>query len=256
MTSVPEQPVQQPPPVQRLRVRYAKRGRLRFTSHRDFGRALERAVRRAGLPVAYSSGFHPHLRISYANASPTGASSEAEYLELGLNAPCDPDVVRRQLDAALPDGLDILEVVVAVPGALADRLEAGRWYVELPGVGVERASAAVARFLAADTVQVERMTKRGLRAFDCRDAVVSLVARSGGEKGQECAILDVVVRHGTPAVRPDDILAGLLEIADLALPAPPRQTRIAQGPLDPVTGSVGDPLELDRDAPASPPGDR
>jgi len=53
-------------------VRYAKRGRLRFTSHRDFGRAFERAVRRAGVPIAFSSGFSPHPRISYAGAASTG----------------------------------------------------------------------------------------------------------------------------------------------------------------------------------------
>ena len=81
---MPEPPVQQAPPVQRLRIRYAKRGRLRFTSHRDFSRAFERAVFRARIPMAYSSGFNPHPRISYAGAAPTGSASEAEYLEIGL----------------------------------------------------------------------------------------------------------------------------------------------------------------------------
>ena len=76
--------------MQRLRIRYAKRGRARFTSHRDFGRAFERALRRAGVPMAYSSGFSPHPRISYANASPTGAASEAEYLEIGLAEAAHP----------------------------------------------------------------------------------------------------------------------------------------------------------------------
>ena len=84
------QPEQHAPPVQRLRIKYAKRGRARFTSHRDFGRAFERALRRAAVPMAYSSGFSPHPRISYANAAPTGAASEAEYLEIGLAAACDP----------------------------------------------------------------------------------------------------------------------------------------------------------------------
>ncbi|HPB72038.1 MAG TPA: TIGR03936 family radical SAM-associated protein, partial [Phycicoccus sp.] len=56
-----------PPPVQRLRIRYAKRGRMRFSSTRDIARALERALRRAGIPMAFSAGFHPHPRISYAN---------------------------------------------------------------------------------------------------------------------------------------------------------------------------------------------
>ena len=100
------------------------------------------------------------------------------------------------------------------------------------------------------------MTKKGLRTFDCRAAVVSLAARAGRVDDQECAILDVVVRHGTPAVRPDDILAGLREIAGLVAPVPPLQTRIAQGPLDAETGLVGDPLGHDRDATAPAHGDR
>lgn len=241
-------PAQQPPPVQKLRIRYAKRGRLRFTSHRDFGRAFERAIRRAGLPIASSSGFSPHPRISYANASPTGAESEAEYLEIGLTEHRDPEAIRSALDRALPAGLDIIEVVVAGPGALADRLEAGRWRVTLYGVTVEEASGAVEKFLAADVVEVERMTKRGLRTFDCRGAVVSLSVAASGSGIAKCAILEAVVRHGTPAVRPDDILAGLRQVADLVAPVPPLQSRIAQGPLDSETGHVGDPLGADRDA--------
>jgi radical SAM-linked protein len=255
-----DQPAQQPPPVQRLRVRYAKRGRLRFTSHRDFSRAFERATRRAGLPIAFSSGFSPHPRISYANASPTGAASEAEYLEIALAQALDPDQVRAALDAALPPGLDVVDVVVASGGALADRLEAGVWKVELPGVPVEIAQAAVDAFLARDAVEVERMTKRGVRAFDCRGAVVRLGARVGpaseGADVSTCAILDLVVRHGQPSVRPDDILAGLHHVSGLVAPEPPRQTRIAQGPLDPETGVVGDPLQPDRDATATAVRDR
>jgi len=72
------------PAVQRLRVHFAKRGRLRFTSHRDFQRVFERAVRRAGVPVAYSAGFSPHPKISYIGAAATGSASEAEYLEISL----------------------------------------------------------------------------------------------------------------------------------------------------------------------------
>ena len=107
-----------PPPapaVQKLRVRYAKRGRLRFSSTRDFQRALERALRRADVPMAFSAGFHPHPKISYANAAPTGTASEAEYFEISVTERVDPESVRDALDEALPEGLDVLEVVEAGP---------------------------------------------------------------------------------------------------------------------------------------------
>jgi len=218
---------------------------MRFTSHRDFGRAFERAVRRAQLPVAYSSGFSPHPRISYAGASPTGSSSSAEYLELALTRHCDVGQLGEALDAALPQGLDVLTVVPAGPGALADRLEASDWQVLLPGVPPAEAHRAVATFLRADVVDVTRKTKKGLRSFDCRAAVVVLEAGPvalAPEAGSECAILRLVLRHGTPSVRPDDVLAGLGEVAGFSAPVPPLSDRVAQGPLDAATGTVGDPF--------------
>lgn len=242
-----------PPPaptVQRLRVHYAKRGRLRFSSHRDFQRAWERALRRADVPVAYSAGFTPHPKVSYANAAPTGSASEAEYLEIGLASPCDPDRLRLALDESLPPGLDVLEIVEAAGTALADRLEASRWLLVLPGLEQATADAAAATFLAAEVVEVSRVMKAGIRRMDARAAVVRLAtgsadllpAASEPVDLARCAILDLVVRHVTPGVRPDDVLTGLRDLTDLVLPMPVQQTRLAQGPLHPQTGDVGDPL--------------
>ena len=107
---------------------------MRFASHRDIARAVERGVRRAGLPIAYSAGFTPHPKISYAGAAPTGTASEAEYLELSLTGACAVSEVRERLDAALPDGIDVIEVMQAPPSLGALRLEASLWQVVLPGV--------------------------------------------------------------------------------------------------------------------------
>ena len=230
-----------PPPVQRLRLRYAKRGRLRFSSTRDFQRALERALRRAAVPMAFSSGFHPHPRISYANAAPTGMASEAEYVEIALVERADPEAVRRALDAALPDGLDIDQVVEADSSqrtSLADLLQASEWRIELPGVSRAEADAVRAEFLGLDTATVTRMTKSGEKELDARAVVVSLDVVNTHDA--PCAILRMVVRHTTPAVRPDDILTALCRYAHLTLQSPPSVTRLAQGPL---TGAgVADPL--------------
>ena len=234
------------PVVQRLRLRYAKRGRLRFSSGRDFQRALERALRRAEIPMAYSAGFSPHPKISYANAAPTGVASEAEYVELGVAHRCDPERVRAALDAALPPGLDVVEVVEAATPDFANRLEASVWQVELPGVAPAPAAAALAAFLAESQVEVERMTKNGLRAFDARGAVISAVVEPTAPGEPDCAILTVVVRHGTPSVRPDDVLTALRRVADLVPPKPPRVTRLAQGPLDETGTTVTDPFAPDR----------
>jgi radical SAM-linked protein len=236
-----DQPEQQAPPVQRLRIRYAKRGRLRFTSHRDFSRAFERAIFRARVPMAYSSGFNPHPRISYAGAAPTGSASEAEFLEIALAQVVDPADIHAALSEALPDGLDIVEVVESPGGGLADLLEASRWQVDLE-LPLEQAQTAVTAFLAAESVTVERMTKKGLREFDCRAAVLSLSA----EEGERGSRLDLVLRHGTPAVRPDDVLSGLARTSGVELTQAPLLTRLTQGPLDPETGAIGDALRSGR----------
>jgi radical SAM-linked protein len=243
--------------VQRIRLRYTKRGRLRFTSHRDFQRAFERALRRAEVPMAYSAGFTPHPKVSYANAAPTGTGSEAEYLEIALTEARDPEKLRLLLDESLPAGLDIVDAVEARTSGLADRLTASVWELRLDGVEPARAGEAVAAFNSAEAVEVQRRTKNGMRTFDARSAVVDLAAHADLETqsdpadrptDQPCAILRLVVRHVTPAVRPDDVLSGLRAVADLAPPVPAAVTRLAQGLFDEETGTVTDPLAPDREA--------
>lgn len=219
--------------VQRLRIRYAKRGRLRFTSHRDFARAFERALRRAAVPMAYSAGFSPHPKISYAGAAPTGVASEAEYLEIALAEQREPNWVRDALDAALPPGLDIVEVVEAAAPALADRIEASHWRVELPGVDPMDARRAVAAYLALDEAPVDKIMKDGRRTVDTRPPVLSIRVSAAEETdtSPHCAILDLVVRHVQPTVRPDDVLTALRQAAALTTPVTPMVTRLAQGLL-------------------------
>ena len=251
-----------PPVVQRLRIRYAKRGRLRFTSHRDFARAFERALRRAAIPMGYSAGFSPHPKISYVGAAPTGVASEAEYLEIGLAEERDADAVRRDLDAALPPGLDILAVVPTEGSSLPDRIEASWWRIELPQADPTATAEALERFLALDEAPVERLMKDGKRTIDARAAVVALaIADSlpsraadpqlvggggapdadGEARNAPCAIIDLVVRHTTPAVRPDDVLTALRQAAALSTPVTPMVTRLAQGRLDETPPAADEP---------------
>jgi radical SAM-linked protein len=254
------QPTGPPPPpaVQRVRLRYTKRGRMRFASHRDLARTLERAIRRAGVPIAFSAGFTPHPKISYVGAAPTGTASEAEYLEIALTRVVDVEALRAALDAVLPDGVDLVDAVEARTPGFADRMEASAWSIEFPGAGVIELETAVSAFAAAESVTVQRTTKNGVRDVDARAAVVHLATRTapGGPEGAPRAILDLVVQQVIPAVRPDDVLAALRALTGFVAPLPPRSVRVAQGP---TTGesraSVGDPLDPDRQAsPVATPG--
>jgi len=224
--------------VQLLLVKYTKRGRMRFASIRDVQRAMERAVRQAGLPMAHSAGFSPHPKISYASGTQTGVSSEAEYLTLSLTAPVDPAGMRSVLDRALPDGIDVIEVVEDSGGSLNGRLIVSEWLVELPGVAPDAAVAAASAFLAAPEVTVERLTNKGVRRFDARGAVLTLDVspRAREASHHDCAIIRMVVRHTEPAVRPEDVLAGLRLVAGLEPPLAPAVTRLAQGVFGPHDG--------------------
>ncbi len=193
------------------------------------------------MPIAYSAGFSPHPKISYANSAPTGAASEAEYVEIGLTRECDPAGVRAALDEALPPGLDIVDAVVARTPDFAARLEASHWLIELPEVDTQELRRARDLFWGEQSIEVERMAKAGLRRFDARGPVVRVDVGGG-----TCAILEAVVRHVTMSVRPDDVLAALRRVADFEPPVPPRVTRLAQGPLDLATCAVGDPFAPDR----------
>ncbi len=261
------------PIAMKLRVRYAKRGRGRFSSHRDVARAMEWALRRAGIPVALSHGFNPHPRLSWIGAAPTGAASEAEYLEVGVTEALDPAVAAAEIDRVLPEGLGVVDVVAVPAGAtgpaLADLVDASRWLIELPGVHPDALAEGVAALRAADAVEVERMTKNGPRTLDVRAPLVLVEVTPGGvppsgspewaadaapedrqhpARSAVCGTLSAVVRHTTPAVRPDDVLSALRTVADLVPPVPAKATRLAQGRLD-ECGELLDPFEADRPVP-------
>lgn len=226
-------------------MRYAKRGRLRFSSTRDFQRALERAVRRAGVPMAFSAGFHPHPRISYANAAPTGAASEAEYFQLQLTQQCDLEALRAALDESLPQDMAVLRVVEAAPGALADLLQASVWQLDFEGVTLETITDAVATFMDRAELLVTRMTKSGVREFDVRQAVLAsdvVLVRAGDADGRDLVRWTMTIQHATPAVRPIDVMTGLTELTGLQVPRSPLMTRLAQGILE-AGGRVSDPFD-------------
>jgi radical SAM-linked protein len=204
--------------------------------------------------MAFSAGFHPHPKISYAGAAPTGTASDAEYLEISVTERVDPERLRAALDKALPDGLDVIEVVEAGPGSLAERLEASEWELVFPVADAPVVRAAVDAFLSAEETPVTRVFKTGPKTFDARAAVVAAEVRdevrrvADGSGEALYAILRVVVQHTTPVVRPDDILTAMRSVADLESAASPTVTRRAQGLLQTAPAGVADPLAADKGA--------
>jgi radical SAM-linked protein len=205
---------------------------MRFASQLDLARAFERGVRRAGLPIAYSVGFTPHPKISYAGGVPTGVASEAEYLSLALTSRVETAAAQERLNAALPDGIDVITVTEDTGGLPASRLTASEWQVALPGLTPDSVVLVVQKFLALEEAPVERLTSKGMRRMDARSAVVTLDVPGRRDATSGTTVLRMVLRHTVPAVRPDDVLSALRDVSDVIPAALPLViTRLAQGSL-------------------------
>ena len=95
--------------MKRIRIKYRKGEEVKFISHRDLMRAMQRAIRRAELPVIYSQGFNPHMKISWGNALKVGQTSDNEFAEIQVEGYVKPREVMERLNQKLPKGLEILE---------------------------------------------------------------------------------------------------------------------------------------------------
>lgn len=159
-------------------VRFSKTGPLRFVGHLDLARAVDRVVRRAGIPVAYTEGFNPRAKIAFAAPLPVGAAGTAELCAIDLAQSAQADDLAKSLCRELPAGMQIIEVAVRRRGRrspLADLSRAG-YGLRLVRNGVSQAqvSAAVARLLGSDEVPALRRTKRGEQWVNLRPGIVEL----------------------------------------------------------------------------------
>lgn len=190
----------------KLRVRFTKLGKVRFTSHRDVARVWERAVRKAHVPVAYSEGFAPRPRVAFGLALATGAESLAEYLDIDLAAPVDAEALPAQLSAALPDGFDVVAAALVPPGtdSLQQVVTSCGWTIDVPNVDHETAAAAVARLLAAERVVVTRERKGKPVEDDLRPGVLALDVEDAAHPR-----LRAELGAQPRALRPSELLAAL-----------------------------------------------
>lgn len=191
-----------------VRVRIGKGDEIRFVSHLGFMRAFERTVRRARIPVAYSGGYHPHPKISFATALGVGMTSEAEYLDMEL-APADScdlstqDVFER-LQPTAPPGMPVIAVCAAEGGpALASRVEWASYRVDVHADARPELEDAVLEFLSSDSAIAKVNTKSGQRRTDIRPMVREI--RWSGSGALECTL----ACGGRAHLRPQDFIAHL-----------------------------------------------
>jgi radical SAM family uncharacterized protein/radical SAM-linked protein len=205
----------------RFRIVFEKGAGMRFTSHLDLMRTWERTLRRSGLPLAYSQGHHPHLKMSFGPPLPLGFRSRAEVFDLELDRAPATDLVQR-LNAVLPGSLRVLDVrpILFKSPSLMSQLEGASYTVRFPrpfldaaGLAPERLEAVLAprigELLAHDRLIVRRETEGQTREFDARPSIVSLTLAA------HAAALEAHIRFTPRAqVRPDELVALLLPGSD------------------------------------------
>lgn len=195
-------------PVQRLSITFSVGGAARYVGGLDMGRTWVRALRRLGLPLAYSFGFSPHPRVSLAAPLPVGFAAEREWVEVYLDARVDPADVARRLPAQLPPGLRvhaIEEVPVDAP-PLASRIQAAEYAVQFVEPPPADLAERLARLLAAESLPFTRARGGKEVRFDLRPRV--LAARIEEREGEPALILRL--QHGpSGAARPEDVLTVL-----------------------------------------------
>lgn len=197
--------------MQRIRLQLKKGPEVRFISHLDLARTIERALRRARLPVALSQGFNPHPKISFASALAVGTTSEAEFVDIELDGSREPSEFARELGTQLPPGLSVVgarEISGAAPSLMAE-IDAALYIIEVTGeFTAEGLGRAVERFLARPEVRIEKETKSGAKEVNVRDLILEF---SVGEASPGRAELRTLLRSGgRGSLRPEDLVRALV----------------------------------------------
>jgi len=198
----------------RVRLRYAKEGKVRWTSHRDAARIWERALRRAGIAVAYTEGFSPRPRLHFGLALPTGYESDCELLDVDLDpaldidgGPVDPAALPGRLTAALPVGFTVTAAAVLTGGepSLQQDVTACSWRLELRDVAQAEAERAVEAALAAATLPLARSRKGQERVDDLRPGILALRVDATTLDGP--VVMEADLATQPRALRPSELLA-------------------------------------------------
>lgn len=161
--------------------------RIRHIGHLDLMRAMQRALRRSGLPVKFSQGFNPHLLLTFAAPLSVGMSGKREIMEVPLSAEITEEEFLQKLNAALPPELPCLSARIVDdkhPASMAS-LFAAEYEIVLDPDGAALCDA-VASFMAQESIMALRKTKSGEKMVDIRPMIFKL--ETVGERTLRCTL--------------------------------------------------------------------
>ncbi|MCD8198772.1 MAG: TIGR03936 family radical SAM-associated protein [Phascolarctobacterium sp.] len=202
----------------KLRMQITKEHDIRFISHLEYVRTLERAIRRAQLPVSYSEGFNPHMKFSLASALGVGIVSYAEFLEMELAEPMEPENAVKKLSANLPRGIRILAADAVASGSTALMSQAGGASYRITLPYEDDLNEVVAGFNAAKSLPFKKLApqkKEGFKEIDVKFYIPCIKAVH--QKGKTILEFDCRITHDG-SMKAVDLLNALNEYWHINLP--------------------------------------
>lgn len=203
----------------RLVVKYTKEEKVKYISHLDFIRLAQRALRRADIPVAYSQGFNPHPKVSFASALAVGVTSEGEYMDIYLDREMDADLLCSRMNEKLPEGIrfvDCVEIDEKHP-SLMIIIERASYLISLSSQPFDQYDiiALIDEFLSQSEILITRTNRKGNRIVDIREMIhsIDIVDQSIGRID-----LKVVISTGSKAnLRPEQLVGALFDFTNISL---------------------------------------
>lgn len=195
----------------RYRIQFSKAGPACYTSHLDMIKNLERGLRRARLPVAYSQGFNPHPQLSYAAPLPVGMTGLDEYVDLELTEVLPAADILDRLNRSLPQGLNVKQVkevpeksapLMAITGRAAYRAE----FAPEPGLSQADLERSVQKLLDCGEITITREVKGKKKTVDIRPGIFDLSARLAGQRLELLMELEL---SSSGNVRPAEVIREL-----------------------------------------------
>lgn len=197
-----------------IRIKYSKNERGRFLSHLDLLRTMERAFRRAALPLAFSQGFNPHPKISFGSALAVGVTSEGEYLDVELEKEMPLEEIKERLKGSMPSGLDVLDIgIIDGKGkSLTALINLAKYRMEITfqrALSFEEVQNIIKEINNSDVLMVDRAGKKGLRQVNIKEGIFFVQ----GTVEDDCLVLEADLRTGSQGnVRPEELIKIIEEI--------------------------------------------
>lgn len=202
----------------RIRMEFMRGNELKFVSHLDMLKTFERAMRRADVPLAFSEGFNPHPKMSFANALAVGIISDKEYLDIETSIDVDIEKLKDSLNLMLPEGLMIITVITvdkSIPALMAS-VNRARYQVIIEinnSVTDDNLKAAIKRILEKEEILITKKTKKGNREKNIRPGIEEL----SGAITDAQVVLQMLLHTGESTVRPEEVLKALISYGSLNL---------------------------------------